>query len=125
MKHDEFIKQVQNRARLTTREEAEVATRAVLETLTERLAGNEPYKVASQLPQELAAYLKDTADVETKYTLDEFLTMVGRRESVDLSQANLHSRVVMEVLEEAISAGEVKDFRTQLPPEYDSLFTKS
>lgn len=125
MKHDEFIGQVQNRAGLTSREEAEVATRAVLETLAERLAGNEPFKVASQLPKELAAYLKDTADVETKYTLDEFLTMVGRRENVDLSQATAHSRAVMEVLVEAISAGEVKDFRTQLPPEYDSLFTEN
>ncbi|GFE70351.1 DUF2267 domain-containing protein [Chroococcus sp. FPU101] len=43
MKHDEFIGQVQNRAGLTSREEAKVATRAVLETLAERLAGNEPF----------------------------------------------------------------------------------
>lgn len=72
MKHEEFIGQVQNRARLASRGDAEVATRAVLETLAERLTGNEPFHVASQLPKGLAAYLEHFyAGVGTNYTIDE------------------------------------------------------
>lgn len=56
---------------------------------------------------------------------DEFFTMVGRRESVELPQAVYHTRVVMEVLEEAISPGEIEDLKAQLPPEYDSVFVGS
>jgi uncharacterized protein (DUF2267 family) len=41
MKYDEFISQVQRRADLASREEAERATRATMETLGERLAGGE------------------------------------------------------------------------------------
>jgi uncharacterized protein (DUF2267 family) len=37
MQHDEFIGQVQNRAKLPSRGEAEGATRATLETLGERI----------------------------------------------------------------------------------------
>ena len=52
MKHDEFIGQVQHRARLSSRGEAERATRATLETLAERLAGGEEQDLAAQLPAE-------------------------------------------------------------------------
>lgn len=57
IKHNELIGQVQNRACLVSRGDAEVVTRAVLETLAECLAGNELVNVAAQLPKRLAAYL--------------------------------------------------------------------
>ena len=50
MKHDEFIGQVQHRARLGSRGDAERATWATLQTLGERLAGGEAKDFASQLP---------------------------------------------------------------------------
>ena len=55
-KYDEFIKQVQGRGHVESREEAERATRATLQTLAERLAGGEPHDLASQLPPELAGH---------------------------------------------------------------------
>ena len=54
MKYGEFIKEVQDRGHMDSREEAEKATRATLEALAERLAGGEPHDLASQLPPELA-----------------------------------------------------------------------
>ena len=126
MEHDQFIKQVQNRAHLPSRGDAEVATRAVLETLAERLAGNEPFHAASQLPKGLAAYLQhEYAGTGTAYSLDEFLQMVSRREAVELPQAVYHTRVVLEVLSEAISQGEMNDIKAQLPPDYDAIFAGS
>ena len=47
MQHDEFIAQVQARARLSSRGDAERATRATLETLAERLAGGLRDKLAA------------------------------------------------------------------------------
>jgi uncharacterized protein (DUF2267 family) len=126
MQQDRFIKLVQNRARLASRGEAEVITRAVLETLAERLAGNEAANAAAQLPQGLAAYLdNDRVGTKTKYSLNEFLKMVSLREGAELPQATHHTRVVMEVLGEAISKGEMDDIKTQLPPEYDAIFAGS
>jgi uncharacterized protein (DUF2267 family) len=126
MQHDEFIGQVQNRAQFASRGEAEFATRAVLETLAERLAGNEPDHAAAQLPKGLAAYLQHTyAGTGAVYSLDEFFYMVSRREGVELPQATYHTRVVMEVLSEAITPGEISDIRAQLPPEYNPLFEGS
>ena len=58
MKHDEFIGQVQHRARLSSRGEAERATRATLETLAERLSGGEAKDLASQLPSEIGEHLR-------------------------------------------------------------------
>ncbi len=58
MKYDEFINEVQTRGHMESRQEAEEATRATLQTLAERLAGGEPHNLASQLPPELAEHLR-------------------------------------------------------------------
>lgn len=126
MNHDTFIGQVKNRASLASRGDAEAATRAVLETLAERLAGNEPANAAAQLPEGLAAYLQHSnAGSGTRYSLDEFFQLVSQREEVELPQATYHAQVVMEVLGEAISKGEMDDIKVHLPPEYDPLFAGS
>lgn len=123
MKHDEFIGQVQHRARLSSRGDAERATSATLETLGERLAGGEAKDFASQLPPHLAKYaLSGLAGMGERYTLDEFYRRVSDREGVDLPKAIFHARAVIEVLQEAISPGEIKDIRAQLPAEYNNLF---
>jgi uncharacterized protein (DUF2267 family) len=58
MKHDECIGQGQHRARLSSRGEAERATRATLETLAERLVGGEAKDLAAQLPPEIGEHLQ-------------------------------------------------------------------
>ena len=57
MKYDEFIKHVQTVAQLNSRQEAERAMRATLETIKQRIVGDEAKDLASQLPKELAEYL--------------------------------------------------------------------
>lgn len=126
MQHDEFIGQVQNRAQLSSRGDAEVATRAVLETLGERLAGGEPDNAAAQLPKGIADYLEhEWSGVGASFSLDEFFQRVSQREQVEMPQAVYHTRVVMEVLGEAVSQGEMNDIRSQLPPEFEPLFEGS
>jgi len=125
LRYDEFIGQVQHRARLSSRAEAERATRASLETLAERLVGGEAHDLAAQLPPEIARYLQQPdAGIGAKLTLDEFFELVSAREGVDLPDATFHARVVIGLLTEAVSMGEIKDVRVQLPADFDQLFNE-
>jgi uncharacterized protein (DUF2267 family) len=58
MKGEQFIAEVRNLAELDTNEDAEKVIRVTLETLRERLAGNEPSNLAAQLPPEIAPYVE-------------------------------------------------------------------
>ena len=123
MRYDEFLGQVQHRARLSSRALAERATRATLETLAERLAGGEAHDLASQLPPELALSLQPLeAGIGAKLTLEEFFALLSEREGVDLPDATFHARVVIGVLTEATSMGEIQDVRVQLPAAFAQLF---
>jgi uncharacterized protein (DUF2267 family) len=124
MKYDEFIKEVQNRGHMESREEAQRATRATLETLAERLAGGEPKDLASQLPPELAEHMRQEGEeTSNPFSLDEFFERVNERDSaVDLPGAAYHARVVVDVLQDAVTPGVIDDVRSQLPEEYDLLF---
>jgi uncharacterized protein (DUF2267 family) len=123
LRYDEFIGQVRHRARLGSHAEAERAIRATLETLAERLVGGEAHDLAAQLPPELALYLQPPdAGIGAKLTLDEFFALVSEREGVDLPDAAFHARVVIGLLTEAVSIGEIKDVRVQLPAAFAQLF---
>jgi uncharacterized protein (DUF2267 family) len=123
MKHDEFIGLVQNRARLSSRGDAERATKATLQTLGERLAGGEPKDLASQLPPHLAEYvLSSQAGMGERFSIDDFFQRVSEREGVDLPLAVFHARAVIEVLKEAVTQGVIDDIHAQLPEEFHRLF---
>ena len=123
--HD-FLGQVQHRAQLRDMDEALRATRATLSTLAERLQGHEPMQLGAQLPHEIAEFLKGpTAGSGERFTSDEFFRRVCEKEGVDLPAAVYHARVVLDVLKEAVSPGEIDDVRAQLPPDYQRLFEGS
>ncbi|MBE3559394.1 MAG: DUF2267 domain-containing protein [Ktedonobacteraceae bacterium] len=123
MKHDEFIGQVQNRAKLPSRGDAERAVRATLETLGERLSGGEANDLASQLPPELGRHLRGPmAGLGERFSLHEFFQRVSLREGTDLPAATYHARAVVEVLKEAVAPGEIRDVQAQLPTEFRRLF---
>ncbi|HEU5377884.1 MAG TPA: DUF2267 domain-containing protein [Ktedonobacteraceae bacterium] len=126
MKHDEFIRQVQHRIRLSSHEDAERATQATLETLAEHLAGGEAEDLAAQLPPEIGKHLRGArAALGQRFSLEEFFRRVSVRESVDRSDAMVHAHAVIEVLGETVSKGEMDDVRAQLPAEFARLFEAS
>ncbi|BBL81210.1 hypothetical protein RxyAA322_30640 [Rubrobacter xylanophilus] len=123
MKYEEFIAEVRRRASLGSDGEAEAASQATLRTLAERLAGGEPHDLASQLPRELAEYARYEGEQKSDpFSLEEFYRRVAEREGVGVADASRHARVVMEVVREAVTAGELGDVRSQLPAEYGPLF---
>lgn len=121
MKYSEFLGNVQNRARIGRESEATGAVRATLETLGERLAGGQAEHLAAQLPEEIGYYLHQ-GDGQDSFELETFYERVADRAGVDMPDAVYRAKVVMNVLEEAISGGEMRDLRAQLPDEYNHLF---
>jgi uncharacterized protein (DUF2267 family) len=123
VQHDEFIGHVQARARLSSRGDAERATRATLETLGERLAGGLKDKLAAQLPQEIGLHLNRMPNTGDRFDLDEFFRKVSEKEGTDLPDATHHARAVVDVVEEAVSAGQVAKLADQLPADYAPLLS--
>lgn len=57
-----------------------------------------------------------------KFSLEEFFKRVSAREGVDEPEAVYHARVVIDILQDAVTGGEIEDIRSQLPEEYAPLF---
>lgn len=121
MTHDQFIGEVQNRGHLSSREDAERAVRATLETLAERLAGGEADHLAAQLPHELGEHLRREGDSVERLSLDDFYRRVSEREGNEHPEAVHHAKAVIGVLREAVSEGEFGDVESQLPEEFRHL----
>ena len=123
MKSDEFIAKVQRRADLDSQEEAMLAIGATLATLAERLAGGEAKDLASQLPPEIGVFLlQPYAGIGDPFGLEEFFRLVSERAGIGLQNASLQARVVIGVLCEAVSMGEIENVRSQLPHDIRQLF---
>ena len=121
MKGEQFIAEVKNLAELDTNEDAQKATRATLETLKERLAGNEPSNLAAQLPPEIAPYVEGDGGREA-FSLEEFYDRVAQKQGVDHDEAVRHARAVATVVQTSVTGGELDDVRSQLGDDYEELF---
>lgn len=126
MEFNKFLGKVQDRARLDSMDSAMRATRATLNTLAVRLRGNEPTDLAAQLPGEIGEHLRnDGAGRGERFNAREFIQRVSDQEGVPTNEAGHHAQVVMGVLGEAVSRGEMADVRQQLPEDYELLFEKT
>jgi uncharacterized protein (DUF2267 family) len=123
MQYEEFVGQVQSRARLATQGETVRAICATLETLGERMANGESAHLTAQLPPGIGDYLR-LARQQERFNLQGFFDRVAEREGagVDTPQAAHHARAVIEVLREAVSPGQLQQVRSVLPDDYAPLF---
>jgi len=123
MHYTELTQNVQATANLGSREQAEQAIRAVLETLSERILGNEASELADQLPEEMGTYLRGReGQMGERFSLEEFYQRVSSREGVDAPTAATHTRAVFSVINAAVTAGEFADVKANLPDDYKELF---
>ncbi|HLU44533.1 MAG TPA: DUF2267 domain-containing protein [Natronosporangium sp.] len=126
MQHDKLIGQVQARAKLPSRGEAERTVRATLETLGERLPEGLADNLASVLPREIGEHLRRTEvmggiGTGERFDRHEFIARVSERSGADPQEAAYQARVVFEVLEEASSGGLMDRVRDALPPDLREL----
>jgi uncharacterized protein (DUF2267 family) len=124
MKGEQFIAEVRNLAELESNENAEKAIRVTLQTLKEKLAGNEPSNLAAQLPPEVAGFVEGEGSGEA-FSVEEFYERVAQREGVGTDEAIRHARAVATVLQTAVTGGELEDVRSQLGNDYEELFGQS
>jgi uncharacterized protein (DUF2267 family) len=124
MKGEQFIAEVRNLAELESNEDAEKAIRATLETLRERLAGNEPSNLAAQLPPEIAPFVEGAGRREA-FSVQEFYDRVAHKEGTESEVAVKHARAVATVLQTAVTGGDLEDVRSQLGNDYEELFGQS
>ncbi len=126
MEYDDFITHVQSLAQSDSREEAERATRATLETLKERIAGDDVQELAANLPQELGDYLQGReGDGEQSFNLQEFITRASQKENIEPTTAAIHVRAVFAVLQNAISPELFAALHTHFSHDYEELFGTS
>lgn len=125
MRHDEFIGQVQARAKLGSRGEAERATRATLETLAERLPSGLAQNLAAQLPHEIGEHLRRVREgypTEPPWQgLPDFVEHAGNRGGSSGSDTVYRARVVLEVLDEATTGRILAKVRDSLPEQVRPL----
>lgn len=126
MQHDHFIGLVQDRARLPSRGAAEGATRATLETLGERIPDHLAMHVAAQLPTEIGEHLRRSTSSSGEGTgehfgFDEFAHRVAVREHTDEPNAIYHSRVVLELVDQATTGAVMDRVRDALPEDLRPL----
>lgn len=122
MQTDEFVRRVQERANIESGDEALEIIEATLETLGERLPRNERADLTAELPGQLKAYARRRLEPD-QFTLEEFYNRVAARSGLGAPRAIEQAHVVMQVLQEAVSEGQLQDMRAQLPPEFEELFT--
>lgn len=123
MQYNDFITHVQYRAGVDSRDHAEAAITATLETLGRRLSAGEASNLAAQLPGEFKQTLARVGGDAEGFDVDEFVQRVADREGLGYSveRAAEHARAVLSTVASSVSAGEVEDVRSQLPPEYRFL----
>ncbi|AEH36489.1 DUF2267 domain-containing protein [Halopiger xanaduensis] len=134
--YTDFVGEVQHRIEAGRQAEAVRTTRAVLETLGERVEEGAATDVASPLPMEIDRYLL-AADHGQQFDFDEFVTRVrerlnyedldletgyGRPSGIDESDAVFRAKAVVALLAERVPGGEIGNIEAQLPDEYGELF---
>lgn len=123
MQYSEIIQNVQTTAQIDSKEKAEKAIQATLETLKERIIGDEASNLAAQLPEEVGRHLRGREGQNGQhFSLGEFYQRVGQLEGIDPTTAAIHVRGVFSVLNAAVSPGEFDDIKNDLSDDYEELF---
>jgi uncharacterized protein (DUF2267 family) len=117
--YEDFIILVQRGAD-TSRDTAERATRAVLETLAERISQGEARDLAAQLPPELAPWIATNSPAE-RFDVEEFIRRVAARTDAEVPMAERYTRAVFAALQRAVSRGEFDDMMAELPGHFSTL----
>jgi uncharacterized protein (DUF2267 family) len=120
MRYATFMDIVEQQSGLS-RPESDRATRAVLETLSERITRGEALDIAAFLPEPLQAWLTWAPEPAEPFGLDEFIRRVAKRANLDRAEAAAATEAVFAALGQAVAPGELRDMAAQLPREYDRL----
>ena len=126
MQYEEFRQRVEEQIGADRADDpADKAIAVTLQTLSERLSGGEAKDLAAQLSGELQSPLQQSDEAAEDFSVEEFFRRIAEREGVDVDTARDDAAVVMRVLREALTQGELDDVMAQLPPEFNERLSLS
>ena len=125
MDYDEIIGIIQQAAGGLSREAAERAAQATLQTLADRLSRDEVRQhLVLELPDEMKPWIFTDTQAE-RFGIDEFLDRVAKREGTDIETALQHARAVFFALGSALSPEAVAHMASILSREFDPLLAEA
>jgi len=122
----EFIERVQRQARLSSRDEAERACQATLETLGEWVPEGLADSIAAQLPPGIGDQLRESggqAPAGDQFNGADFVPRVAGRAGVSNDQAAHLARAVMDSLTAATEGGLMAKVTATLPADLREYVT--
>jgi uncharacterized protein (DUF2267 family) len=122
MGYADFLATVEREAN-ASRAAAELATRATLQTLGQRINKGEVQDLAEALPAELVPWVFSDRPGQA-FDGDEFLRRVAEIEKTDVVTAERHARGVFAALRRILPAAELGDLKAELPAELSVMFTE-
>ncbi|GAA4420840.1 hypothetical protein GCM10023187_56350 [Nibrella viscosa] len=126
MQYNEFIHEGKQLLGLEKEADVMQIARAFLHTLTEHMAGNAADNLAAQLPEPVAALIREITpedrDQGQRFTLEEFYLRVAHKAHLDDATARRYTHDFMKLLGGAITEGEVEKLRKILSADYAPLF---
>jgi uncharacterized protein (DUF2267 family) len=123
MEYEQIIQAVEQAGGLS-REAAERAAQATLQTLADRLPRGEARHIQQELPAELKPWIYTETDAEP-LDIDGFLGRLAQRERTDPETALRHARAVFAALGRALSPEAVDHLAAALPQTYDPLIAEA
>lgn len=122
----EWLKDVQNELGWKDEERVYIATKAVLQTLRDRLTRNEVADLGAQLPMLMRGFYYEgynPAQVPEKYDeRKKFFEKVQSRSQNKPLDSEEVSKAVIKMLNKNVSAGQIEDIRRLLPEDLKSLW---
>lgn len=116
-----FVDAVAEHGGIESNNLARRATRATLETLSERLSRGEADDLVAYLPEEPTEWLHEDAGEAVGLSREEFLERVVDRGDLPREQAEEHVSAVFAALESTVGDTEFEQAMAQLPAEYGAL----
>lgn len=117
MNCSEFVDSVARRSGIPP-SQAEILTRATLQTLAERLTAGEARDLGEQLPRELRDDLCQAQGGAEPFGLAEFIQRVSTRAGVDATLADRSVPAVFKAICKEVTSDEFDDMLAQLPEEF-------
>jgi uncharacterized protein (DUF2267 family) len=125
MKRDEFIKRVQEKVQVSSKDEAIWITDTVLKTLSDRLTEKEAFDLASQLPHELQGIVGGAKERVVKMDRQEFVNKVADNLNIAPDESERYIKATFSVLKSAVVPGEIRDVLDQLPKDLAAMLAEA
>ena len=127
MTYDAFLDTVQDRLPTDDREDAAHVATVVLETFSEILYRTERDKLTAPLPKPLKRPLQAPQPETSRRNIERlnakaFLDRIQARADVNRDEAQAATRVVLDVLRDAVGESILSEIARQLPSSYADIF---